>query len=128
MDFQDGELVRVSFSAKAAFIENGIYKTATEPSKQKIQGIIVSGYGLAKDLATVEFVPVGNCTVEAEKRNSTLLQLVDPHFEDGLSVECGLISTSPKALLEKLDHTISDSNLCLIKNCVQSYLEGQVQL
>lgn len=127
MDFQDGELVRVCFSAKAVCIENGVFKTATEPSEQKILGIIVSGYGLAKDLATVEFVPAAHCNVPAEKRNSTLLQLVDPYFEDGLSVECGLIATSPKALLEKLDHTISDSNLCLIRNCVQSYLEGQEQ-
>jgi hypothetical protein len=125
MEFQDGELVRVCFLAKAAFIEDGSFKTSVEPSEQKRLAIIVSGHGLAKDFDTVEFVPAANCNVPVEKRNSTLLQLVDPYFEEGLSVECGLIATTPKASIEKLNHSISDSNQCLIRNCVHLFLEGK---
>lgn len=126
MEFQDGELVRVCFSAKAAFIENGIFQMASEPSEQKLLAIIVSSNGLSKDSETVEVVPVANCSVAVDKRNSTLLQLVDPYFEKGLSVECGLIRTFPKASIEKMNHSISDSNLGLIRKSVQLFLEGKV--
>jgi len=70
-------------------------------------------------------VPVGRCEVPEAKRNLTLLQLDDSDLGP-LSVECGLVTTSPKAALEKLHRSITQSNLSVINQCVKRFLDGEL--
>lgn len=125
MNFTDGELVEVSWIGHKARIENGVFTMAGESSTRKQLAIVVSGHNLSKDDQTVEYVPVGRCEVPQAKRNLTLLQLDDPGLGP-LAVECGLVTTSPRAAIEKLNRSITESNLQRIKQCVKRFLEGDL--